>query len=135
MRQCAGNNNRSRTHANGFKPRSLQTAIGKLNLALPQVRGCAEPFRTSLLESCSRTDRSLKAAIAEMYLQGVSTRRVSKVLDELCGLDITSTQVSRLTPDLDTDDGMLQAHVELVHRAGLRLPPHPTQHPPQSGWF
>ena len=33
------------------------------------------------------------------------------------------------------DDGMLQAHVELVHRAGLRLPPHPTQHPPQSGWF
>ena len=53
-------------HANGFKPRSLQTAIGELNLALPQVRGCAEPFRTSLLESGSRTDRSLKAAIAEM---------------------------------------------------------------------
>ena len=90
-------------HANGFKPRSLQTAIGELNLALPQVRGCAEPFRTSLLESGSRTDRSLKAAIAEMYLQGVSTRRVSKVLEELCGLDITSTQVSRLTADLDTE--------------------------------
>ena len=90
-------------HANGFKPRSLQTAIGQLNLALPQVRGCAEPFRTSLLESGSRTDRSLKAAIAEMYLQGVSTRRVSKVLEELCGLDITSTQVSRLTADLDTE--------------------------------
>lgn len=90
-------------HANGFKPRSLQTAIGELNLALPQVRGCTEPFRTSLLESGSRTDRSLKAAIAEMYLQGVSTRRVSKVLEELCGLDITSTQVSRLTADLDTE--------------------------------
>ena len=89
-------------HANGFKPRSLQTAIGELNLALPQVRGCTEPFRTSLLESGSRTDRSLKAAIAEMYLQGVSTRRVSKVLEELCGLDITSNQVSRLTADLDT---------------------------------
>ena len=85
-------------HANGFKPRSLQTAIGELNLALPQVRGCTEPFRTSLLESGSRTDRSLKAAIAEMYLQGVS-----KVLEELCGLDITSTQVSRLTADLDTE--------------------------------
>ena len=90
-------------HANGFKPRSLQTAIGELNLAVPQVRGCTEPFRTSLLESGSRTDRSLKAAIAEMYLQGVSTRRVSKVLEELCGLDITSTQVSRLTADLDTE--------------------------------
>ena len=54
-------------HANGFKPRSLQTAIGELNLALPQVRGCTEPFRTSLLESGSRRDRSFKAAIAEMY--------------------------------------------------------------------
>ena len=64
---------------------------------------CTEPFRKSLLESGSRTDRSLKAAIAEMYLQGVSTRRVSKVLEELCGLDITSTQVSRLTADLDTE--------------------------------
>jgi putative transposase len=89
-------------HANGFKPRPLQTAIGELNLALPQVHGCTAPFRTSLLESGFRTDRCLNAAIAETYLQGVSTRRVSKVLEELCGLDITSTRVCRLTADIDT---------------------------------
>ena len=77
-------------HANGFKPRTLQTSIDKLDLAVPQVRGSSE-IRTSLLESGSRTDRSLKAAIAEMYLQGVSTRRVTKILEELCGLEITST--------------------------------------------
>lgn len=90
-------------HANGFKPRTLQTSIGKLDLAVPQVRGSSEIFRTSLLEAGSRTDRSLKAAIAEMYLQGVSTRRVTKVLEELCGLEITSTQVSRLTAELDAE--------------------------------
>jgi putative transposase len=90
-------------HANGFKPRTLQTSIGKLDLALPQVRGSSEIFRTSLLDAGSRTDRSLKAAIAEMYLQGVSTRRVTKVLEQLCGLEITSTQVSRLTAELDVE--------------------------------
>jgi transposase-like protein len=90
-------------HANGFKPRALQTSVGKLALAVPQVRGCEEPFRTSLLESGSRIERSLKAAIAEMYLQGVSTRRVETVMKELCGLEVSSTQVSRLTAELDTE--------------------------------
>ncbi len=42
-------------HANGFKPRSFQTAVGKLDLAVPQVRGSSAPFHTSLLESGSRT--------------------------------------------------------------------------------
>jgi len=92
----------SRTgHANGFKPRALNTSLGKLDLALPQVRNCQEPFRTSLLETGSRTERSLKTAIAAMYLQGVSTRRVTKVMEQLCGLEVTSTQVSRLTAELD----------------------------------
>jgi transposase-like protein len=70
-------------HANGFKHRSLSTPIGKLNLLVPQTRSNPEPFRTSLLESGSRVDRALKAAIAEMDLQGVSTRRVEAVLKEL----------------------------------------------------
>lgn len=90
-------------HANGFKPRSLNTALGKLQLAIPQVRDSSAPFRSSLLEAGSRTDRALKAAIAEMYLQGVSTRRVTKILEQLCGLEITSTQVSRLTAELDEE--------------------------------
>lgn len=88
-------------HANGFKPRSLQTSVGKLALAVPQVRGSGQPFRSSLLESGSRTDRALKAAIAEMYLQGVSTRRVRAVMEQLCGMEVSSTQVSRLTAELD----------------------------------
>ncbi len=88
-------------YANGFKPRGLKTSLGALELRLPQVRDCEEPFRTSLLETGSRAERSLKAAIAEMYLQGVSTRRVSSVMEQLCGLEVTSTQVSRLTAELD----------------------------------
>ncbi|MCH7229161.1 IS256 family transposase, partial [Haloferula sp. A504] len=90
-------------YANGFKPRGLQTSLGALDLRIPQVRDCEEPFRTSLLETGSRIDRALKAAIAEMYLQGVSTRRVTEVMKKLCGLEVTSTQVSRLTAELDEE--------------------------------
>lgn len=90
-------------YANGFKPRTLNTTLGKLHLSMPQVRESSEPFHTSLLERGSRSERALKVAIAEMYLQGVSTRRVTKVLEELCGLEITSTQVSRLTAELDAE--------------------------------
>lgn len=90
-------------HANGFKSRSLATSLGKLGLQVPQVRDSTSPFKTSLLESGSRVDRALKAAIAEMYLQGVSTRRVTKVVEELCGTQISSTQVSRLTAELDVE--------------------------------
>lgn len=50
-------------------------------LLIPQVRDSASPFKTSLLESGTRVDRALKAAIAEMYLQGVSTRRVTKIVE------------------------------------------------------
>jgi len=89
--------------ANGFKPRGLQTSFGKLNLNVPQVRGSSEPFQSSLFEKGCRTDRSLKVAIAEMYLQGVSTRRVTAVMEKLCGMEVTSSQVSRLTAELDVE--------------------------------
>jgi transposase-like protein len=52
-------------HANGFKPRNFPASMGALELVLPQVRGSDALFRTSLLEKGSRSDRSLKAAIAE----------------------------------------------------------------------
>lgn len=90
-------------YANGFKSRGLKTSVGSLDLRVPQVRDCEEPFRTSLLETGSRIDRSLKAAIAEMYLRGVSTRRVTRVMEKLCGLEVTSSQVSRLTAELDEE--------------------------------
>ena len=87
-------------YANGLKPRSFQSTAGPLALRVPQTRDC-EPYKPSMLESGSRVERSLKAAIAEMYLQGVSTRRVTKVMETLCGLEVSSTQVSRLTAELD----------------------------------
>lgn len=89
--------------ANGFKTRGLQTSFGKLLLNVPQVRSSSEPFQSSLFEKGGRTDRALKVAIAEMYLQGVSTRRVTTVMEKLCGMEVTSCQVSRLTAELDTE--------------------------------
>lgn len=88
-------------YANGFKPRSFQTAVGKLHLDVPQVRDSESPFQTSLLEKGSRSDRALKSAIATMYVQGVSTRRVTRVMKELCGFEVSSGQVSKLTAQLD----------------------------------
>ena len=83
--------------ANGFKPKTLKTRVGKVQLSIPQVRGSSEPFYPSALERCQRSEVALKLAIAEMYLQGVSTRRVTKVMGELCGFEVTSTEVSRAT--------------------------------------
>lgn len=90
-------------YANGFKPRGLNTTMGKLDLAMPQVRDCEEPFYTSLLEKGSRSERALKASISEMYIQGVSTRRVTKIMETMCGLSVTSGQVSKLTASLDDE--------------------------------
>lgn len=88
-------------YANGFKDRRLDTRLGPLDLRVPQVRDSDKPFFPSALERGQRSERALTLAIAEMYLQGVSTRRVTKVLEDLCGLQVTSTQVSRAAAELD----------------------------------
>lgn len=88
-------------HANGFKERQLNTRLGALGLRVPQVRGCEDPFFPSALERGQRSEKALTIAIAEMYLQGVSTRRVTRIMEELCGLEVTSTQVSRAAAELD----------------------------------
>jgi putative transposase len=90
-------------YANGFKSRNFQTAVGALKLAVPQVRESDAPFRTSLLEQGSRSDRALKSAIATMYVQGVSTRKVTKVMEDLCGFEVSSGQVSNLNKQLDDE--------------------------------
>lgn len=90
-------------YGNGFKPRTFQTPTGKLELSVPQVRNSDAPFRTSLLDQGSRSDRALKSAIATMYVEGVSTRKVTKVMEQLCGFEVSSTQVSRLTAQLDEE--------------------------------
>jgi len=91
--------------ANGFKPRTYQTGVGALSLAVPQVRGSDEPFRTSLLEKGSRSDKALKSAIATMYIEGVSTRRVTKIMEQMCGFEVSSGQVSNLNKQLDEEFG------------------------------
>ena len=88
-------------HANGFKGRRLDTRVGALDLRVPQVRGCSEPFRPSALEGGSRSERALALAVAQMYFSGVSTRKVTAVLEKLCGLEVTSAQVSRAAGQLD----------------------------------
>ncbi len=88
-------------YANGFKDKRLNSRMGQLDLAVPQTRGIC--FYPSSLERGLRSERALKAAIAEMYLKGVSTRKVEKITEQLCGLEISSTQVSRLTKELDEE--------------------------------
>jgi putative transposase len=89
-------------YANGFKPKTIDTRLGRLTVDIPQVRGGVE-FYPSALEKGVRSERALKLAVAEMYVQGVSTRKVTEVMQELCGLEVSSAQVSRATRLLDDE--------------------------------
>jgi len=86
-------------YANGFKPKSVQTRMGKLNLAVPQVREGG--FYPEALEKGLRSERALMCVCAEMYVKGVSTRKVSQIIEKMCGGKISASQVSRATAELD----------------------------------
>lgn len=88
-----------RGHRNGYKPRQLKTRVGKLDLKLPQVRGVR--FQTALFGRYQRQEAALLTTIAEMYYQGVSTRRVASIMEELGGFQVSSTTVSRVAEELD----------------------------------
>jgi transposase-like protein len=88
-------------HANGFKDKRFKTRLGELNLSVPQVRGSSEPFYPQSLEKGLRSERALKIALAEMYVQGVSTRKVAAITEKLCGFEVSSTQVSQAAAALD----------------------------------
>lgn len=90
-----------RSYANGYKQKTVNSRLGRLELQVPQTRD--SQFYPSALERGERSERALKLAIAEMYVQGVSTRKVAKITAELCGLDVTSTQVSRAAAMLDEE--------------------------------
>lgn len=86
-------------YANGFKPKTVKTRLGELDLQVPQVRdGC---FYPAALERGLRSERALKLAVAEMYVQGVATRKVKAITEQLCGFEISSTDVSRAAKQLD----------------------------------
>jgi transposase-like protein len=88
-------------YANGFKNKTMLTRLGELDFAVPQVRQAG--FYPSALEKGSRSEQAMNLALAEMYIQGVSTRKVIEVLQKLVGADIaiSATQVSRCTAALD----------------------------------
>src|SRR4051812_44902999 len=88
-------------HANGFKPKTARTPVGALTLAVPQARGVE--FYPSALEEGLRSERALKLAVAEMYVQGVSTRKVVAITEKPCGLEVTTAQVSRAAEALDAE--------------------------------
>jgi len=95
-----------RGYANGYKDKKVRSRIGEMGLKIPQVRDLKEPgygFYPKSLERGLRSERALKLAIAEMYVQGVSTRRVKEITKELCGLEVSSTQVSRASKLLDEE--------------------------------
>jgi transposase-like protein len=88
-----------RGHRNGYKRRQLKTRVGVLDLKLPQVRG--GQFQTQLFGKYQRQEAALMTTIAEMYYQGVSTRRVAAIMEELGGFQVSSATVSRVAEELD----------------------------------
>ena len=86
-------------HANGYKPKKVKTRMGELDFAVPQVR--TGDFYPGALEKGLRSERALTLALAEMYVQGVSTRRVAAITEQLCGTSVSSTQVSRAASQMD----------------------------------
>lgn len=95
-----------RDPANGFKDKTVATRVGRLKLKLPQVRNLS--FYAKSLERGCRSEKALKRAIAEMYVKGVSTRKVSRITEQLCGTEISATQVSRIAKMLDEELGQFR---------------------------
>ncbi|MEN6558721.1 MAG: IS256 family transposase [Thermoguttaceae bacterium] len=79
----------------------IQTRIGTIPLAIPQTRGVE--FYPQAIERGERSERALKLALAEMYVQGVSTRKVAAITEQLCGHEVSSSQVSRAAELLDDE--------------------------------
>ena len=86
-------------YANGYKPKMVKTRMGEVQFQIPQVR--QGNFYPDALEKGLRSERALTLALAEMYVQGVSTRRVAAITEQLCGTAVSSMQVSRATEKLD----------------------------------
>ena len=94
-------------YANGFKPKTIRTRVGEVPLRIPQTRSYHDedgrPFYPKSLERGVRSERAMILAVAEMYCRGVSTRKVTAIVEKLCGLEVTSTQVSRAAAELDEE--------------------------------
>jgi putative transposase len=90
-----------RGYRSGYYGRKLTTRVGTLELRVPQDRGGL--FRTEVFARYQRSEKALLLALAEMYVQGVSTRKVRAVTEELCGHGFSASSVSAMTVQLDTE--------------------------------
>jgi putative transposase len=86
---------------NGYKPRTLRTRVGTLNLAVPQDR--EGTFSTRLFARYQRNEKALVLALMQMYVEGVSTRKVKDITEELCGTSFSKSLVSSLATRLDAE--------------------------------
>src|SRR5438067_669550 len=86
-------------YRSGYYGRTLITRVGKLELRVPQDR--TGRFSTELFERYQRSERALVAALAEMYVQGVSTRKVKAITEELCGHSFSASSISAMNQRLD----------------------------------
>jgi putative transposase len=88
-------------YRSGYYGRTLITRVGKLELRVPQDR--QGRFRTEVFERYQRSEKALVGALTEMYVQGVSTRKVKAITEELCGHEFSAATVSRMNQSLDTE--------------------------------
>jgi len=88
-------------HRNGYKPRTMNTRIGKLEFEVPQVREGG--WFPQVFERYQRSEKSLLCAMREMVVMGVSTRKVSNVLNEMAGFELSASTVSNAMVDLDAE--------------------------------
>lgn len=86
-------------HSEPYKPKTVKTRAGEITFSVPQVRG--GDFYPGALEKGLRSERALTLALAEMYVQGVSTRKVAAITEKLCGTAVSSAAVSRAASQLD----------------------------------
>jgi len=88
-----------RGHRSGYYTRGLVTRVGKIELRVPQDR--LGRFSTEVFERYQRSEKALFLSLAEMYVQGVSTRKVKRITEQLCGQSFSASTVSRLNKQLD----------------------------------
>ena len=106
MDEAAGAQKSERTpdrlgYRSGYYSRTLMTRVGKLELRVPQDR--QGRFRTDVFERYQRSEKALVGALAEMYVQGVSTRKVKAITEELCGHEFSASTISRINQSLDEE--------------------------------
>ena len=104
MSECVGAQPHERAsgrvgYRSGHYTRGLITRVGKIELRVPQDR--QGRFSTEIFDRYQRSEKAFVATLAQMYVQGVSTRKVKAITEELCGYRFSASTVSRMTGSLD----------------------------------